>query len=90
MRLWIAIATLSLGLFAGCGEVDELLDCRNACSEFNDCLATDIDVTSCTDMCEDNTTHERADICDECVDANDNACASCQAECAGVVAIVTD
>jgi len=85
MRHWIAIATLSLGLLAGCGEVEEELDCADICDEFDDCLdGFDVDETSCWDSCEDNNTQAEIESCEDCVDSTGNACVDCSVQCAGV------
>jgi hypothetical protein len=68
------IAVVFQGLF-GCSddnEIDRTLDCAKICKRYSDCV-TDIDVSDCTDYCEDQAdAHpniERAvDKCDDCLD----------------------
>lgn len=82
MKRFIALITVSLvgyGL-VGCSddsEVDRTLDCGSICSRYSECV-TDIDVTECTDYCEDqadaNPDIEKAvDKCDDCIE--DKSCA---------------
>jgi hypothetical protein len=69
--------TMLLGLLAiplSCGDV---VDCFQICNRYSDCM-TNIDVTECTDRCEDRTddsaiAEQDAERCEECVD--DGACA---------------
>lgn len=71
----------------GCGdELDDTLDCGNVCDTYSDCV-TNIDVTACTDSCEDRADADpnveaQLEICDSCVE--DQACAEiegCWADC---------
>jgi hypothetical protein len=58
-------------LFA-CEEVGNTVDCFRICDRYSECM-TDIDVTSCTDTCEDRADEDEAvetDLkqCEACVD----------------------
>ncbi|MCU0676260.1 MAG: hypothetical protein MUE69_26150 [Myxococcota bacterium] len=70
---------LSLSL-AGCSAVEERLDCRDICTDYDACLG-DLDVQDCIDACEDQN-HRDIDDCDACLDSEGMGCVSCAAECA--------
>ena len=79
--------TASFGAMAGCSdEADDTIDCAQICNKYDECV-TEIDVTSCTDQCEDmadasDATRARLEECEACVE--DVACAeatTCWADC---------
>ena len=76
-------ATLSCG---GDDEVRNTVDCAEICGRFSECV-TDIDVTACTDECEDRADADdliadRADACEECIRGRSCAeAASCWSDC---------
>lgn len=81
-------ALLGHGLVA-CGddnEVDRTFDCGSICSRYSECV-TDIDVTECTDYCEDQAeanpnVEQAADECDDCIEGKSCAeSSSCVADC---------
>lgn len=85
----VAIVGVICQLLAGCDNdnvIDRTLDCGELCDRYSDCV-TDIDVTDCTDQCEDRAdAHpdiERAvDACEDCLD--DRSCdeqAACASSC---------
>jgi hypothetical protein len=56
---------------------DDTIDCFQICNTYSDCV-TNIDVTECTDLCEDRiddsaNMEASAERCEECID--DRACA---------------
>jgi hypothetical protein len=66
-------STLGLLTLASC---EDTVDCFNICNRFSECV-TNIDVSECTDQCEDRVEadaaiEERADVCEDCVE--DGAC----------------
>lgn len=77
------ITALICQLAFGCSndnEIDRTFDCGEICAKYSDCV-TDIDVTDCTDHCEDqaeaNPDIERAaDACEDCLDGRSCAEAS--------------
>lgn len=94
-----SLCACMLGLFMAlaCGdeadeaeeEITATLDCARLCSEWNDChedaTGEDVDVTACTDSCEDRADadeawRQAADACSECLDETDD-CGSCWAQC---------
>ncbi len=73
-------------------EVEDRLDCREACSDWQECVGNDFDVSDCTDECEDR--RDRGDIteaavesCSDCLDAAaaDECSTACTTDCAGVI-----
>ena len=91
-----AFTLSSLSLFA-CGEEAEeelrnTVNCAKICGKYNECV-TQIDVSACTDSCENNADANeayarQASQCDSCVN-DDGACADvqgCWATCPVVAA----
>lgn len=92
MKNLFAYGTLILSaviLVPACAEDSEAgrtVDCAQICSAYSECI-TDIDVSSCTNECEDkadaNSAYQRsASDCEACLE--DKACAeseSCWASC---------
>jgi hypothetical protein len=85
-----ALAVFFGQLLFGCGddnEVDRTFDCGSICARYSDCV-TDIDLTECTDHCEDeadrNPNIEQAvDACDDCIEGRSCAeAAECIPDCA--------
>lgn len=70
---------LSLAI-TGCSAVEERLDCRDICTDYDDCLG-DVDVGNCVDSCEDQN-HRDIDDCDACLDSDGMGCVDCAIECA--------
>ena len=87
----VALAAGVLALSAGaCSEAEEeitaTIDCAAVCEDWNDCFADtdelDVDITRCTDTCDDRADaddafREEIDDCDECLDDAANECGSC-------------
>jgi hypothetical protein len=89
----VLVVLASAGLIPACGEAeDELtatIDCAQVCNDWNDChddaMGVDVDVTACTDSCEDAADADEAweaaiDDCEECLDGTED-CGSCWATC---------
>lgn len=93
---------LALGMAAGvivlsvgaCGDVEEeirnTIDCAQVCDQWNDCFGdtdeVDVDITECTDTCEDRADADQAfedaiDDCEDCLDDAANECTSCWSLC---------
>jgi hypothetical protein len=80
--LTFVLSALSL---VACGdeaedEVQNTVNCAKICGRYSECV-TEIDVSSCTDRCEDNadanaTYASQASQCDECTDGD--ACGDIQ------------
>lgn len=70
---------LALSL-AGCGALEERLDCNDICGDYDSCLPA-IDVEECVERCEDQD-HADIDDCDACLDSEGATCGDCAAECA--------
>jgi hypothetical protein len=82
-------SALTCKLLLGCSndnEVDRTFDCREICDQYSDCV-TDIDVTECTDHCEDeadahSNVEQAVDTCEDCVDGRScDEMASCIPAC---------
>lgn len=82
IRLGLLLSALCLP-FAACGdegpldEIDQVTDCLNICERYQDCVDSDVDLTACTDACEDlaeidEETQLELDRCDDCLD--DRSC----------------
>ena len=78
-KLFIA-CSLCLPLVA-CGEVEEAIDCRDICNEYEGCFGDEFDQTDCFDACEDQPESE-IDTCDACLDGDGDTCVDCSAACA--------
>jgi hypothetical protein len=91
MKRTISVVSLAVisQMFSGCSddnEVDRTLDCGELCDRYSDCV-TDIDVTECTDHCEDQADihpniEQAVDTCEDCLD--DRSCseqAACVSSC---------
>ena len=81
-----AIPFLVIGMFMIPISCNDTVDCFEICSRYNECIA-DIDVTECTDLCEDRSEQSSAnrDQTNRCEDCLDNrTCAEaefCWADC---------
>lgn len=71
---------LALGLTA-CGEVEEFIDCRDICTDYEACAGDGYDVSECVDRCEDQPQGE-IDECDACLDSEGMTCSDCSLACA--------
>ena len=88
----LLIAALCGNVLLACSddnEIDRTADCGSICSRYSECV-TDIDVSECTDYCEDqaeaNQNIEAAtDACDDCIE--DKSCAESSA-CWGSCSLV--
>jgi len=87
--LWIVmVAVATLGI--GCSE--ERFDCRDICETVQACVAVDVDVSDCTDLCtqyafSSSAAEVQAENCNDCLDVN--ACglaAVCDNVCSFVIA----
>jgi|SoiMetStandDraft_5_1073268.scaffolds.fasta_scaffold100932_2 hypothetical protein len=87
LRYFTAIAcAVSAISLAACGdeakdEIRNTVNCAKICGRYSECVA-EIDVSSCTDRCEDNadanaTYASQASSCDSCT-GDDKACAEIQ------------
>jgi hypothetical protein len=72
-------------------EVEETLDCREACTDWQECVGDEFDVSDCTDRCEDLrdqnvVTEAQVEDCSDCLDAATalECSTACTAECAGL------
>jgi hypothetical protein len=79
--LWMALA-----MAAATGCDDKVFDCLDICSTRQACIAVDIDVTDCSDRCDDfasqsDANANRVESCNECLDAR--VC-SLQPQCAAL------
>lgn len=82
----LILSLASLFLVFSCGETEELIDCGQICSRYDECVA-DLDVSDCTGRCEDSLDEnagyeEAADVCEECIESG--TCAeveACWADC---------
>jgi hypothetical protein len=87
-----AFIFLTLG---ACGSdpiksLDRSADCADICQKYKECIATDYDVSDCSDRCSDMNDDQqtaRIDDCETCLDDKScvNSVFSCTAECAGIV-----
>ncbi|MEZ4232952.1 MAG: hypothetical protein R3B89_27480 [Polyangiaceae bacterium] len=91
MKHFVSFICLSAALaIVGCGDDNSLIeeanntvDCGQICSTYSDCV-TDIDVTDCTDYCEDEAdkseqTEDRVQACEDCLD--DKSCSEAAMSC---------
>jgi hypothetical protein len=92
-RLVLAPAMAASLFLLHCGKVDRLEDCQQICSQYENCVDDDFDVSKCRDRCEergdDDSKYDREiDYCETCIEQN-NACADtgaqCVEECAPIV-----
>lgn len=90
IRNLVGVSALIVAAFAasGCGAEDEIAaveDCASVCNEYSECVE-DIDVTECTDRCEDmaesDASQSALDQCDDCIEETSCAeAAACIPEC---------
>lgn len=84
------IGAIALGV-NGCDsdEADELLQCADICNAFIDCTNADTEVDDCIAACEDqgSNTSPEFEGCEDCVDTNacENNSWQCGAQCASVI-----
>ena len=71
-------------------EINNTIDCASICEDWNDCHgdseAVDVNVSECTDTCEDRADASEAfadaiDDCEDCLDDAANECGVCWALC---------
>ncbi|MCB9537372.1 MAG: hypothetical protein H6704_14055 [Myxococcales bacterium] len=91
----ILVAALAVGGATACGEAadeaNEVINCAQICETYQDCVDSDLDVSDCTDRCEDRIDDDddgraRAQMCEDCLDGR--SCAegvACTPDCAGLV-----
>jgi hypothetical protein len=75
-------ATLACGADDTKEEVKNTVNCAEICQKYSDCV-TDIDVSSCTDQCEDRADVDeayatQAGTCENCLDGR--ACGEAQSQ----------
>lgn len=80
-------------LGGGCSEAERTYDCARICDGYADCIDDSVDVTDCTDRCEDQGEADpefaaEASECETCIDDEScvEAAVECTTECAFVVA----
>jgi hypothetical protein len=91
----LSLFAFAFAALAACGSdpvrsLDRSTDCADICQRYKDCIATDYDVSGCTDRCSDMIDDKqtaRIDACETCLDGKScvNSVFSCTAECAGIV-----
>ena len=69
-----------IGIFMVPISCNDTVDCLQICNRYSECV-TDIDVTECTDLCEDASDNDdavraQANRCEDCL--NGGACAEIQ------------
>lgn len=93
MSVALSIALIA-GLASGCGDEDpieelgQVADCAEICGRYDECI-TEIDLTACTDACEDrievdSSVGAQANTCEDCLDGRSCAeieTAGCFDEC---------
>jgi hypothetical protein len=93
-RATLAVAFVGALVAGACGdedpveEVEQLADCAEICGRYGDCIES-IDLTACTDACEDRIEADRAvgaraRSCEDCLDGRTCAeveSAGCFEEC---------
>ncbi|MEO6954860.1 MAG: hypothetical protein ABI321_23875 [Polyangia bacterium] len=82
----------SLGsLLAGCGNIDNAVDCNAICDKYKSCYDSNYDTSACYDRCRSNSKDDKFEKsvsdCHDCI--GDKSCAgatfTCGAQCGGVV-----
>lgn len=69
-----AVLIVGFGLLtaSGCDEINEALDCEQMCEKMKSCIDDDIDVSDCSERCEDrvddNALADKLDACTDCLD----------------------
>ena len=92
MRTLVLTMWAALMLGAGCGKIDNAIDCHSICDRYRSCYDASYDVDGCASRCRDDSSHDsdyqrKADECDACIGGRDCASATfnCTTECAGIV-----
>ena len=78
---FLAFLTFLALQLAGCGDVENVIDCNDICEDAEDCFGEDFDRSDCIDACEDQPDSE-IDECDACLDSEGMGCAECTLQCA--------
>lgn len=90
-RIMLLVALTLPTLGGGCA-LETLVDCRNLCERYQECVDPGADVSACTTRCESRVESgetDRADRCDACLDENTTcatATVACAAECGPLLA----
>lgn len=80
------LIALTVFALSGC-VLDTIVDCRNMCERYQECIDSSSDVEACTSRCEtrvDEGDEDQADACDRCLDDNPEcatAATLCAADC---------
>ena len=85
----LIVVTLAYLMALGCSDdVEAEIDCGEICTRYADCFDDDLDISACTDRCEDEADRDPSaqddiDACENCID--DRSCTdtavSCATEC---------
>jgi hypothetical protein len=72
--LFFATALTLLAALGGCAKIGEAIDCDQMCGELQVCIDSNLDVSRCSNRCEDkadnNTLRQQLDACTDCLDQN--------------------
>jgi hypothetical protein len=88
--IFLMVIVSATALVAGCSE--ERYDCRDICDTVQACMAVNIDVSECTNLCTSyafsgEAAEAQAEACNECLDST--ACGGaqvCENACGFVIA----
>lgn len=84
ITLFLCAGFMLLSVAGGCSHINEATDCDQMCKNLKTCIDGDLDVTGCSERCEDKV-HDSplADKLDACTDCLDHgyACNEAVDEC---------
>ena len=77
---------VAVAAWAGCGAVQNAVDCNGICNRYKTCFDANYDVGKCESNCRDNANSNKdymnnVEACNSCID--DKSCASATFNCAG-------
>jgi len=89
--LALTFSVAGLGL-AGCGKIDNIIDCHSICSRYQTCFDSTYDVGACEGRCKnmsaaDGNYQRVVDECNACISDRDCSAATfhCSAQCSTVI-----
>ena len=90
LSAFVFVTAALLASTSGCSAIGEAIDCDQMCNQLQVCVDGDLDVSRCTNRCEDKADNdalrEQLDDCTDCLD-RDYACAEIPEHCSACQAV---
>lgn len=84
VTMFFATSLTLLATLGGCSTIGKAIDCDQMCEDLNTCIDGDLDVSHCSERCEDKADdkmlRDQLDACTDCLDQG-YACAEVPQKC---------